>query len=58
MKTEHPTMTEERIAQYLLMCEFLADCASPEGYGHALPPEVVRRAARIMKMVPESQPAW
>lgn len=43
-------MTPARVEQYLLLVQFALDCASPEGYGHALPPEVVRRAARILKL--------
>ena len=34
-----------------LALEFVADCASPEHYGHALPAEVVRRAGRIHAML-------
>ena len=34
-----------------LALEFVADCASPEHYGHALPAEVVRRAGRICAML-------
>lgn len=48
-----PVMTPERIAQWLAACEFLHDCVSPEGYGHELPPEVIRRAAQILKMAPK-----
>jgi hypothetical protein len=33
---------------YTLALDFLADLASPEGYGHAVSPEVVKRAARIL----------
>jgi hypothetical protein len=45
-------MTEERNQQYLLAMEFLADCISPDGYGHELPKEVIQRAARILKQLP------
>jgi hypothetical protein len=31
--------------------EFLADLSSPDGYGHAVSPEVVKRAARILAML-------
>jgi hypothetical protein len=34
-----------------LALEFCADLASPEGYGHAVPPEVVKRAGRILAML-------
>jgi hypothetical protein len=45
-------MTEERNQQYLLLLELAADLISPEMYGHAIPPEVVRRVSRILKHLP------
>jgi hypothetical protein len=45
-------MTEERTAQYFLLLELAADIISPEHYGHAVPPELVRRVARILKQLP------
>jgi hypothetical protein len=36
--------------------EFISDLASPEGYGHAVSPEVVRRAARILAMLRPKEP--
>jgi hypothetical protein len=45
-------MTEERTAQYLLLLELASDIISPEHYGHAVPPELVRRVARILKQLP------
>jgi hypothetical protein len=45
-------ITEQREQQYLLAMEFVADCASPDGCGHALPQEVIQRAARILKHLP------
>lgn len=49
-------MTPARVEQYLLLVQFALDCCSPEGFGHALPPEVVRRAARILKQAPVELP--
>jgi hypothetical protein len=45
-------MTEERAAQYFLLLELASDIISPEHYGHAVPPELVRRVARILKQLP------
>jgi hypothetical protein len=45
-------MTDERAAQYFLLLELAADIISPEHYGHAVPPELVRRVARILKQLP------
>ena len=39
---------ETHLDTYNLALEFMADCASFEGYGHALPDEVRHRAARIL----------
>jgi hypothetical protein len=46
-------MTPERAEQYVLAMEFLLDVVSPEGYGHAMPAEVIRRASRILKLIPK-----
>jgi hypothetical protein len=46
------TMTDDRAAQYLLLLELASDIISPEHYGHAVPPELVRRVARILKQLP------
>jgi hypothetical protein len=50
------TMTPQRVEQYLLLVQFALDCASVEGYAHALPEEVVRRAQRILKQAPVEMP--
>lgn len=49
-------MTPQRVEQYLLLVQFALDCASPEGYAHALPAEVVTRAQRILKQAPIELP--
>lgn len=46
-------MTPERVAHYMALWEFAVDVASPEGYGHAMPPEVIRRAAQLAKLFPK-----
>lgn len=45
-------MTPERVQQYLLLLDLAADVVSPEGYGHSLPAEVVKRTARILRHAP------
>jgi hypothetical protein len=35
---------------YQLAVEFLLDCVDPEGYGHAMPPDAIKRANRILAM--------
>lgn len=42
--------TNDRADHYQALIEFARDCCHPEGYGHALPPEVIRRAALLVKL--------
>jgi hypothetical protein len=35
---------------YNLLVEFALDVVCPEGYGHLMPPEVIKRANRILSM--------
>lgn len=39
-----------REEHYQLLHELAMDLISPDAYGHAIPPEVVRRASRIVNM--------
>lgn len=41
-----------------LALEFCADIVSPESYGHAVPVEVVKRAARILAMLKPTGPGY
>lgn len=43
-----PVISSEPVT---LALEFVMDCCSPEGLGHALPPEVVARAGRIAALL-------
>ena len=42
------SMTAQTEETYNLALEFLRDVASPEGYGFAVPVEMVKRATRIL----------
>lgn len=42
------TLTPERIDHYCGLMEFVLDCLDPEMYGHAMPPDALRRASKLV----------
>lgn len=48
--------TEDRVQHYQALLEFAQDVCHPEQYGHLMPPEVIRRAARLLRLIPREKP--
>jgi hypothetical protein len=55
-RVDERPLTPSQLEVFGLMLEFLNDCASPEGYGHSVTPEVVKRASRIVAMLRPPEP--
>lgn len=46
------TLSPERVEQYLELVALAQDLIHPDQYGHGVPAEVRRRAARVLRLAP------